>query len=122
MSPIRSWPKKACGGMPISSNISGPSTRLSSALHERAAALIKRTESLLRRDGRPELVIIPRTLRFFRLLHFEQIHRMDVPAVDADLALSEQPVLGRHLLHLGDHGRAVRIRPQLLQGLEVMQH
>src|SRR5919112_1301846 len=121
---MRSWPYKAARTIltPKTSITFGPSTSVfRSALHERAASLVERAERLLGRDGGPQLVIVPRTLGLLRLLHLEQIHRVNVPAVAADLALAEQPVLGRHRLHLLHDRRPVRIGAKLLQRLQVVQ-
>ena len=46
---------------------------------------------------------------------------MDLAAVLADATLAEQRIVGRHLLHLGDHLRRV-VALQRLDGLQVMQH
>src|SRR5262245_30381807 len=92
------------------------------AADQRAAALVHRTERLVRRDGGTQLVEVPRALRLVRLLHLEEIHRMDLAAVGADFALAEQLVVGRHGLHLGDHCLAVGVALQLGDGLEIVQH
>src|SRR5215472_13806067 len=106
MSPISSCPNSACELMPNSSNMTdhivGQGTEHSvpyllaaiddSALHQRAAALGQRPEGFVGRDGGAQLVIIPRRLGFRRLLHFEQIHRVDLAAIGADHSLAEELV------------------------------
>src|SRR3546814_13220771 len=75
--PSRSWPNSAWGGIPRRSNMGGSRRRgragrparprrLRLLLHERAAALIERTEGLLGGDGRQRGKIIPFVLRFVR--------------------------------------------------------
>jgi TonB family protein len=51
--------------------------------------------------------IVPRIFRLGGLLHLEQIGRMILRPSGADRAFAEQGVVGRHFLHLGDHGAAV---------------
>src|SRR5665647_2854704 len=58
----------------------------SSALDQRAAALVERAEGFVAGHGGDQLVEIPFALGLFRLLHLEQIHVVDHTAVDADLA------------------------------------
>src|SRR4051812_44871520 len=107
MSPISSWPNSACELMPNSSNMADHIVRQGtersvpcllaatdkSALHQRAAALGQRPEGFIGRDGGAQLVIIPGRLGFRRLLHFEQIHRVDLAAVGAHLSLAEEFVV-----------------------------
>src|ERR1700704_5877173 len=92
-------------------------------LHQRALAFAERPCSLLRRDRRDQLVVIPGILRFFGLLDLEQIGRKHLATVGANGALAEQDVVGRQLLHLGDDlGAVMRITSHRLQRLEIMQH
>src|SRR5262249_8663774 len=70
-------------------------------------ALVERPPRLLRRNGRELLVVVPGCLALLRLLHLEQVHRVDLAPVDAHVALAHEPVLGRQLLHLRDHRLAV---------------
>ena len=96
-------------------------SRPSGLLQHRADALLERDEGFRRRDGGDEVVIVPRILRVRRLLHLEQIGRVDLAAVGADRALAEQRIVGRHFLHLGDDRAAVmRIAAERFQRLEVM--
>src|SRR5271166_3975267 len=60
--------------------------------HQRASALVQRPERLVDGDGRQELVVVPRPLRLFGLLHLEQIHVMGLAAIGADLALAEERI------------------------------
>src|SRR5881628_3060032 len=69
-------------------------------LDELAPSLVERPERLLGRDGRLDLVVVPRVLRLGRLLHLDEVRRMDLAAVDADGPLAEERVVGRQLLHL----------------------
>src|SRR5260370_41797638 len=71
-----------------------------SAAHQRAAAVLERTEGFGGRNGRPNLVIVPRIFGLFPLLRLEQIHVVDLSAFGADRALADQLVVGRHLFHL----------------------
>ena len=45
---------------------------------------------------------------------------MDIAAVGADRALAEQRIVGRHFLHLGDHGLAVGSAFQRRDRLQIM--
>ena len=76
--------------------------------YKRAVALINWAEGLISRNGRAELVIVPLALALLRRLHLEEIHRMDLAAICANLTLAEEPVIGRRRLHLGDDGRTIR--------------
>src|SRR3546814_10310942 len=104
--PSRSWPNSAWGGIPRRSNMGGSRRRgragrparprrLRLLLHERAAALIERTEGLLGGDGRQRGKIIPFVLRFVRRVHLHQEHVVHVPAVFADRAFAEIKILCR---------------------------
>jgi DHA1 family tetracycline resistance protein-like MFS transporter len=91
-------------------------------LHQRAVAGLKRLSRIFRRDRSKQLVIVPRALRFFRLLHLEQIGRDQTAAVGADRAVAEQRVVGREFLHLGHHlGAVMRITAECFQRLQVMR-
>src|SRR5438034_11683319 len=107
MSPIRSWPNSACVGMP--NTVTGEAL----LFHQRTLALIQGAECLVRGDRRAQLVVIPWPLRLRRLLDLVEIHRVGLAAVRAHRALAEERIVGRHLLHLGDHLRAV-VRLELL--------
>src|SRR5438270_4588967 len=97
MSPISSWPISACSGMPkICVTVRGDSTNRGTCgdmrrgagvdplrvvrrlLHQRTLARIERAEGLVRGNGRADLVVIPRVLRFRGLLHLDEIRRMDL--------------------------------------------
>ncbi len=92
-----------------------------SAAHQRAAAVLERTERLVRRDRGAHVVEVARDTsippasspRTDRLVH--------LAAVGADRALAEQRIVGRHLLHLGDHRLAVGRALQRRHRLEVVQ-
>src|ERR1700759_2478883 len=71
-------------------------------LQQRTGALVQRRKGFAGGNGGDELVIVPRTFGFRRLLDFEKIGRMDLAAVRLDAAFAEQRVVGRHFLHLGD--------------------
>src|SRR6188768_409311 len=113
MSPIRSWPNSACVGTPKISVMAwrragygradaavpaAPLTFRSSRgnarclFHQRAFPVLERTECLLGRDRRLDLVVVPRCLRLGGLLDLHEIRRVDLAAVDADRALAEQRV------------------------------
>src|SRR6266851_9549182 len=62
--------------------------------HERAVALVDGPEGLLGRDGRADLVVVPRVLRLGRLLDLDQIRGVDLAPVGADRALAEERVVG----------------------------
>src|SRR5882672_3353356 len=96
---MRSWPNSACVGTPKISVM-----RL---LHQGAAALFLGTERLIRRNRGADLVVVPGVLRLRRLLHLEQIRRVDLAPVLADAALAEQRIAGGDLLNLLDHLRAI---------------
>src|SRR5665213_668089 len=79
------------------------------SLDERTASFAHRTERLVGGNRREHLVVVPRRLRFRRLLHLDQVCRMQRASVDADRALAEQRVVGRHLLHLVDDRNTVGV-------------
>ena len=92
-------------------------------LHQRALAGLERLGGIFRRDRGDQLVVVPRSLRLFRLLHLEQIGRDDAAAVGAQRALAEQRIVGRHFLHLGDDlGAVMRIAAERFHRLQIMQH
>src|SRR5689334_25181017 len=126
MSPISSCPKRACVGKPKmviylrstktvaarkprwrgcfrSQRRFASCFRTTASLDERTLAVFQRPERLIRGNRCADLVVVPFVLRFGGLLHFDQIRRVDLAPVDPDAALAEQRVVGRHLLHLGDH-------------------
>src|SRR5438094_6801637 len=90
-------------------------------LDELAPTLIEWTKSLLGRNGRADLVVIPRVLRLGRLLHLDQVRRVDLAAVDTNRPLAEERIVGRQLLHLRDDPGAL-VTLQCLDGLQVVQH
>ncbi len=73
------------------------------------------------RNRADQLVEIPGVFRFRRLLHLEQIGRMDRAAVGLDLALAEQRIVGRDRFHLvHDLDAVMRIAAERFQRLEIM--
>src|SRR3954453_2052200 len=94
--------------------------RIPSAFHQRAAALAERAERPVGRDGGPQLVVVPRILRFGGRLHLHDVHVVQRAAVRADAALAEERVIGRQLLHRRDHLPAVAVLAQRLQRLKVV--
>src|SRR6187200_2278828 len=102
MRPMRSWPKRACGGMPRSGIIAAAGPRRPLLLHERTVALVQRSEGLLRRNGRAQLVVVPRRLGLRGFLHLEEVGGVDLAAVGPDGPFAEQGVVGRRRLHLLD--------------------
>src|SRR5262249_14341394 len=78
-----------------------------SPAYQRAVAVLERTEGLVGRNGGAQLVEVARIFRLRRLLHLEQVGRVQLAAVGADRARAEQRIIGRQPLHLGDHGGAV---------------
>src|ERR1039458_4892586 len=63
--------------------------RFSLAAHQRAVAFLERPEGLVRRNGSAGLIEVAGIFRLFRLLHLEQIGRVDDAAIGADAALAE---------------------------------
>src|SRR5207245_4059672 len=90
-------------------------------LDELAPTLVERTKRLLGGNGRADLVVVPRVLRLGRLLHLDQVRRMDLAAVDTNRPLAEERIVGRQLLHLRDDLRAL-VALQRLDGLQVVQY
>src|SRR4030095_5472144 len=110
MSPMRSWPNRAWGGMPRIGIIAARGPPRPLLLHEGAVALVQRPERLLGRNGGADLVVVPRPLGLRRLLHLEEIGGVHLAAVGPDGALAEEGIVGRQLLHLGDNlGPVVRL-------------
>src|SRR5262249_13386698 len=65
-------------------------------LDQRAIALlIERAPRLFGGNGGELFVIVPRRLALLRRLHLEQVHRVDLAAIDAHAALAHQFVVGR---------------------------
>src|ERR1039457_984880 len=91
------------------------------AAHQRAVAFLDRPEGLVRRNGSAGLIEVAGIFRLFRLLHLEQIGRMDDAAVGAHAALAEQRIVGRHRLHLRYHGLAVGRTLERGDRLQVVQ-
>src|SRR5882724_10466085 len=65
----------------------GPAAKL--LFDELAATLIERTERLLGRDRRADLVVVPGILRLRRLLDLDEVRRVNLAAVDANRPLAE---------------------------------
>src|SRR5579883_1878384 len=63
-----------------------------SRLHERAPAFVQRAERVFRLDRRQDLEIVPLALRLGDGLCLEQVHRVQLAAVDADRALAEERI------------------------------
>src|SRR5439155_12229963 len=78
-------------------------------LYQRTGALRKRPEGLLSGGRSDQLVIVPRSLGFGRLLDLEQIGWVDLAAILADRALAEQRIVGRHFLHFRDDLWAIMV-------------
>src|SRR5215204_7015456 len=74
-----------------------------SLLRQRAAAVLRGREGLVARDRREVLVVVPRPLRFRRLLDLEQVHVVHHAPVLEHLALLGEEVLDRHLVQLLRH-------------------
>src|SRR5882724_8097483 len=60
--------------------------QLISMRHQRAAALVERTERFVAGDGGDQLVEVPLALGLLGFLDLEQVHVVHHAAVDADLA------------------------------------
>ncbi len=76
------------------------------------------------RRGGDQLVVVPRAMALRRAFHLEQIGREHAPPVFPDRAVAEGVVIGRHRLHAGDGGLAVRLgrgHPEVGDGLQVVQ-
>ena len=69
-------------------------------LDEGAAAVFEGAEGNLGRNGGEELVIVPRAGGFGWCLHLEQVHVVDVPAIGAQLAFTEDRWFQHKLLGL----------------------
>src|SRR6266446_8762490 len=106
MSPIRSCPNRAWMGT--------ASIRLLLRSDQRALALVEGPEGLIRGHFLHQLVVVPGPLRFRRLLHLVEVHRVQLAPVLADAALPEDRVVGGRLLHLLDDGPAVAVALQSL--------
>src|SRR5262249_39751972 len=78
-----------------------------SAAYQRTTTFLQRTERFGRRNRGADPHVIPWALRFLRLLHLKQIRIVDLAAVGADRALTEERIVGRNFLHLGDNSFAV---------------
>src|SRR4051794_1647201 len=114
------WASSSGGRYPIQSDrVSG--TWEGSALHERAAAFVQRPECLLGRDSGERLVKVPLALRLGGLLHLEEVHRVDRPAIRTDRTLAEQRIVDRRRLHLGHQSGGV-LALRGFDGLQVVQH
>src|SRR5215472_2547465 len=102
MSPRRSWPNSACGGIPRSSSISGLPTSASPLplLHQRAFALAQWPIGLVGGNGGELLVVVVRVLGVARLLHLEEVHVAHDAAILAQLAVLGHEVVDRQLTHL----------------------
>jgi hypothetical protein len=61
----------------------------SSTMDHRALAILHRSERLVGRDGGKQLIIIAWILRFFGLLHLEEISGMYLATVGANVAFAE---------------------------------
>src|SRR5580704_15690269 len=85
-------------------------------------AVFQRPERLFRRNGGAQDVIVTRIFGILRLLHLEHVSRVNRAAVGADAALTEQRIVGRHFLHLSDHGLAVGGAFERSDGLQVMRN
>src|SRR4051794_11060302 len=64
-----------------------------SALDEGTATLVQRPKDLRAGDRCQRLVEVPLTLRLCRPLDLEQVHVMDLPAINPDHPLAEQWVI-----------------------------
>src|SRR5215472_5005152 len=91
-----------------------------SAMDHRALAILHWSERLVGRDGGKQLIIITWILRFFRLLHLEEIGRMNLATVGTNVAFAEERIVSRHLLHLGDHRPAVCVAFQSRNRFQIM--
>src|SRR3989442_12058298 len=99
---MRSWPNSACVGTPKIVTPRAPGRPRPLFLHERAVALVHRSERLLGGDGGADLVVVPRSFGLRPLLHLEQVDGKDLAGVRAHHTLSEERIVGRPLLHLSD--------------------
>src|SRR5580704_4167543 len=117
--PHPALPRQACTRARASAARVGGGKR--SIGHHRAVAILERTESFFGRDGGAQLVKVAGIFRFFRRLNLKQIGRVDFAAVGADIAFAEQRIVGWDVLHLGDHGLAIRGAFEGCDRLEIMQ-
>src|SRR5262249_41629947 len=72
-------------------------------LDQRAARVLERLERDLGRDRRADAVVVPGLLRLARLLHLEEVHLVDHPAVLADVHVLAEHVGDLVLLQISHH-------------------
>jgi hypothetical protein len=77
-------PDQVRGGLPDQCLRSKP---LQTSFYQRAAAVLERAKGLISGDFGEDFVIVPGTLRLFRLLDLEQEHAVDHTAVVAQHAI-----------------------------------
>src|ERR1700733_12880731 len=88
-------------------------------LDQGTSALIERPECLVARHRLHDLEIVPWLLRLFRLLHLEQIHIAQHPAVNTQMPVLGHEIIDRHLAHLRHHLVRVLVA-QRLDRLEIV--
>src|SRR5260370_34226476 len=97
--------------------------RLLSGSNQGAPALAARPERSLRGKGRYKPIDVARSFALFRLLHLEQVGRVDFTAIVPDASLAEAIIVRRHFLHKVDDVAARRLRPldaELLNRFQVV--
>src|SRR5579883_3147984 len=72
-------------------------------LDQRASPFFDRSECLLARDGREDLVIIPGSGGLRRRLDLHEIHVVNETAILAKSSARREEVVDGHFLHLGHH-------------------
>jgi hypothetical protein len=107
------WPRK-----PKPASAAAKAWRL--LLHQRAVTLVERTERLVGRDRRTQLVVIVRALGLARRLDLEEVGRMQGATVDARRALAEERILGGPGLHLRDRLSSI-VGVDLVDGFQVIE-
>src|SRR6516162_8937212 len=72
---------------------------LGASFHQRTAALVERTESLIAGNFGKHLVIVPRTFRLFGLLNLEEEHAVHHSPVFAQNAIVRESITYRRRAH-----------------------
>src|ERR1700739_717161 len=116
-------PRRALQGAPAPAarSFRSPLLEFTSLLDQRTARRRQRLEGLLARNRRDQLVVVPLTFRFGRLLHLEQVHVVHHAAVVADAPVLREEVVHRRLLHLRHHFLRV-VAVDRLDRLQVVHH
>src|ERR1700730_627044 len=77
------------------------------SFNDRTITVSERLESLIGRNGRLDLVVIPWLLRLGGAFHLGEIHVVNRSAVGPDLQMREQRIVDLAALHFLDYLRSV---------------